>query len=40
MNLESIYSEEIIWAVIGDILNKEKYAYKILKNFENKVITS
>lgn len=36
MNLESIYSEEITWAVIGDILNKEKYAHKILKNFENK----
>lgn len=36
MNLENIYSENIIWAVIGDVLNAEKYAYRIIKNFETK----
>lgn len=36
MNIQDYYNEGLKWAVIGDVLNEKKYAYKILENFKNK----
>ncbi|MGL4452206.1 MAG: CoA-binding protein [Sarcina sp.] len=36
MNVQDYYRMNLKWAVVGDVLNKEKYAFKILENFETK----
>lgn len=36
MDVQDYYKEGLKWAVVGDVLNEEKYAYKILENFKKK----
>ncbi|MGL5416207.1 MAG: CoA-binding protein [Clostridium sp.] len=36
MNVQDYYRMNLKWAVVGDVINEEKYAFKILENFKNK----
>ena len=36
MDVKDYYDAKLKWAIVGDVLNEEKYAYRILKHFKNK----